>query len=769
MPPFITLEDISSGRVASFCRASFAAVLVLIIGGCTAAGGADATNPVIPRAAVSSVGVTPAAASLSVGGAPVLFSATVRDARGANLASREVVWSSGNTAVASISSDGVVSAVAPGSAMITATAEGVAGSASVTVTQPPTATVSVSPSTASLAVGGVQALVATLRDASGAVLTGRPVSWVSSNPGIAAVSAGGVVSAVSDGQVTVTATSEGQRGTADVSVRTPVTRVELSVDTLTLLPGGTLAIAVTVRGGAGTVLTNRTVVWRTTNPAVATVTSAGAVTAVAIGQATITATSEGIVGQLIVRVQDPAIRNLTLTPLTADRLVGQTLIVVPRVTRSDSSVGVLYTFSTSNAAVATVASTGVIAAQAPGIAVITVTAIGTGPSVIAQTLTAASTITVAPPQPGLTNLVVAPASAALETGATQPLTVSVSGPRADSAVILYSSNSPSIVTVTPTGTLTAVAPGSAIVTVQAITKQADGYLATTKTVAIPVSVRPAATVALASITAGPSDFPVDVTNISGEMRVGLDLVTNGNTVTAVRLFVCPVGGQCPASAAAEQAFGSTGATSGRITLAVNTADFSVASDWSGATAHYLNGDKRLVAQIVSGTTTTFSSNSAVVRFNNADNFAVRHTVPTRSWIGPDGSVRYGGLGQDGLGSITVVPVMYTPGRTLRQASVNVTGTACSNTPIQFIRVLDAYPWTLTYGGFSSVAAPLGSTNRRCAGVSAGADLTVAIGGVYDNAGVLMRLPTAFATSSNGMPVVGLPAVIRADYSQNVDP
>jgi hypothetical protein len=60
---------------------------------------------------------------------------------------------------------------------------------------------------------------ATLRDAAGNVLTGRTITWSSSNPGIATVSSTGVITAASPGSTTITATTEGQSGVLNVMVQ----------------------------------------------------------------------------------------------------------------------------------------------------------------------------------------------------------------------------------------------------------------------------------------------------------------------------------------------------------------------------------------------------------------------------------------------------------------------------------------------------------------------------------------------------------------------
>src|SRR5207247_123825 len=133
---------------------------------------------------------------------------------------RAVAWTSSNTAMATVSSSGLVTGVTAGSATITATSEGKSGTAAITVTPAPVATVAVTPTTASLTVGQTTQLSATLKDANGNTLTGRTVAWTSSNTSMATVSSSGLVTGVTAGSATITATSEGKSGTAAITVTT---------------------------------------------------------------------------------------------------------------------------------------------------------------------------------------------------------------------------------------------------------------------------------------------------------------------------------------------------------------------------------------------------------------------------------------------------------------------------------------------------------------------------------------------------------------------
>src|SRR5690606_34549699 len=112
-----------------------------------------------------------------------------------------------------VSTTGVVTAVATGQTSVTATVEGKQASASVTVGLEPVGTVTVSPPPEQLFVGSTHQLTATVRAANGSELEGRQVTWSTSDPQIATVNATGLVKAEAAGEATVTASSGGKSGT----------------------------------------------------------------------------------------------------------------------------------------------------------------------------------------------------------------------------------------------------------------------------------------------------------------------------------------------------------------------------------------------------------------------------------------------------------------------------------------------------------------------------------------------------------------------------
>lgn len=182
-------------------------------------GHSDVAVVLVRSTGAATVTVDPPTASVVVGGTTQL-AATVRDARGDILTDRAPTWSSSNSGVATVNQQGLVTGVSPGTATIIASRDGITGSSTVTVLRVPVARVVVSPPSADVKVGRTIKFTATVYDAQNKVLTDRPVTWSSSNPSIASVDPNtGVVTGKLVGTVTIRATSEGQSGTAQLTVK----------------------------------------------------------------------------------------------------------------------------------------------------------------------------------------------------------------------------------------------------------------------------------------------------------------------------------------------------------------------------------------------------------------------------------------------------------------------------------------------------------------------------------------------------------------------
>ncbi len=98
----------------------------------------------------------------------------------------------------------------------------------------PVVAVIVTPGAPSIVAGATIQLSATATDAQGNPLSGRAITWASSAEAVATVNATGLVTGVSvGGPVTITATSEGQPGTAQVTVTAPEPAVATSLAAVT--------------------------------------------------------------------------------------------------------------------------------------------------------------------------------------------------------------------------------------------------------------------------------------------------------------------------------------------------------------------------------------------------------------------------------------------------------------------------------------------------------------------------------------------------------
>src|SRR5205807_2066885 len=155
-----------------------------------------------------------------------------------------------------------------------ATSEGQRGTAAVAVANLPVASVTVSPSPATVYIGATMQLIAILKDLAGHPLSGRTVTWTTSDGTVAAVDGTGLVTGVALGTATITATSEGQAGTTTVTVSSvPVASVVVAPSVANILVGDTVQLTATTRDAAGTVLAGRATTWSSSNPSVATVSS----------------------------------------------------------------------------------------------------------------------------------------------------------------------------------------------------------------------------------------------------------------------------------------------------------------------------------------------------------------------------------------------------------------------------------------------------------------------------------------------------------------
>jgi len=342
---------------------------------------------------VTGVTVSPTSAAINVGATQQL-TATVSPTNATN---KNVTWSTSNSAIATVSTAGLVTGVASGSATITATTADGAKTATSVITVNATTIIPtgviVSPTSASIAVAGTQQLTATVAPTNA---TNKNVTWTTSNSAIATISTSGLVTAIASGSATITVTtvSGSKTATSAITVTSTVitpTGVTISPASASISVAGTQQLTATV---APTNATNKNVTWTTSNSAISTVSTSGLVTGIASGNATITVTtvsgSKTATSTITVTSTVITPTGVTISPTSVSIAVAGTQQLTATVAPTNAT-NKNVTWTTSNSAIATISTSGLVTGIASGSATITVTtASGSKTATCAITVNASS-------------------------------------------------------------------------------------------------------------------------------------------------------------------------------------------------------------------------------------------------------------------------------------------------------------------------------------------------------------------------------------------
>lgn len=348
-----------------------------------------------------------------------------------NADERGVTFESSNTAVATVSASGLITAKGPGSATITVTAKDSSGkkaTCTVTVTQPVKG-VTVSPSSVVIQKDNVQKLTASVVPENA---TNKKLIYKSSNETVAVVSNDGIITARSEGWATITVCSEENQaiyGTCTVKVGLPVyvTKITLDTTNVTMWAGATRQLGVSIEPANADI---KTVTYGSSNPDVATVSSNGLITAKKKGTATITVTAtdgSGKSASCAVIVKQP-VTGIQITPNGFTLVKGDVKDLKANVSPADAdNPDVIWTSSNTN--IAAVSSKGQVTAVNEGSCVITATCKDNA------SISASCTIVVGTP---VASVALAPNRASMNTGETILITASVLPTNASNKGIIWS-------------------------------------------------------------------------------------------------------------------------------------------------------------------------------------------------------------------------------------------------------------------------------------------------------------------------------------------
>ena len=385
-----------------------------------------------------------------------------------------VTWSSPNTSVATISTQGLATGVASGGPItITAALNSINGTAQLTVTAATLQSITVSPTSASIASGLSQQFSATghYSDNSTQDITAT-VTWSSSNTGVATISnlpgsQGLATSAATGGPITINAALGSISGTAQLTVTAAVLQSIAVTPSPTSVAAG-LTTQFTATGHYSDNTTQNltaSVTWSSSITSVATINAQGLATGVtAGGPVTITASQNTINGTAQLTVTAAVLQSISVSPGSASVAAGFTQQFTATGHYSDNSTQTLtsaVTWSSAAPAIATISNTTGSQGLASGVAAggpVNITAAQGAISGTAQlTVTA----------PVLLSIAIAPTNPSVPAGSVQQFTAtgtySAGAPQNITSSVTWSSSNTAVATINSSGLATAVAGGASTV------------------------------------------------------------------------------------------------------------------------------------------------------------------------------------------------------------------------------------------------------------------------------------------------------------------
>jgi|UPI000831BD75 PGF-pre-PGF domain-containing protein len=430
------------------------------------------TEPVL-----TTINVTPKTITLNVNDT-ITFNATALDQNGQPMTVSEINWTSSNETVGTIDTSGVFTALAVGTTEITATSGNVSGTANVTVsedapTEPVATSITISPSTVTLAINETERFNATVLDQRGREMTNVTVTWTSSNTTVGSIDADGIFTALAVGTTEITASVDNVSGTASVTVSEDIpaepvpTSITISPPTATLAINETERFNATVLDQRGREMINVTVTWTSSNTTVGSIDADGIFTALAAGTTNVTASAGNISAEATVTVNDsevePIATEIRITPPRATLAVNDTQRFMATIFDQDGqpmSVSEI-NWTSSNETVGSIDTNGIFTALAAGTTNVTASA---------GNISAEATITVNADEPVLARLVIQPSAVTLNVGDDLLFEVSGfdrSGNVVSDVAVTWASSDETVGTIDEFGTFIALAVGTTNVTVTA--------------------------------------------------------------------------------------------------------------------------------------------------------------------------------------------------------------------------------------------------------------------------------------------------------------
>ncbi len=265
---------------------------------------------------------------------------------------------------------------------------------------PVATTVTVSPASATLtAFEETARFTAEVRDQNGQVMVGAAVAWASSNAEVAVVDASGLLTAMANGNATITAVSGSASGSASVTVAQEVGAVAVTPPGDTLIAGDTVRLTAEAADANGHPVAGTEFDWSSSDTLVAVVDDGGLVIGVGVGEAEVTARAAGVTGRATLTVVAPAPTTVAVTPDTvALTALGQTAQMAAEVRDQleRTMQGVPVSWSSADTTVAYVDSAGLVTAAGSGATTVSALAGEVSGEAVVTVMQLASSVVVTP-------------------------------------------------------------------------------------------------------------------------------------------------------------------------------------------------------------------------------------------------------------------------------------------------------------------------------------------------------------------------------------
>ena len=309
-----------------------------------------------------------------------------------------------------------------------------------------------------LTIGKSQSVTTAQFDFKPANATDKTITWTSKNSKIATVDQNGKITGMKKGETTITATSSNGK-TASFKVKVVAkgkgtTKITLNKTSLTMKDSKSKTLKATVTPSKAA---DKSVIWRSSNTNIVTVSSNGTVKAVGLGKAYVTAyASSGHFVRCLVEVTSLNVKKITIEGKASMR-VGKSQKLTAVITPAKATNPAVK-WSTSDASIATIDETGRVTAVAEGN--VTITCVSTDGSNVKATFD----IKVKPKQ---VKKIVVNGLTKMKKGDSQVLTVTVTPEDAKNKDVTWSSSNEKIATVDENGVVTALKKGTVVITATA--------------------------------------------------------------------------------------------------------------------------------------------------------------------------------------------------------------------------------------------------------------------------------------------------------------